>query len=94
MSESPTREECRDSMTRVHERVDKVETTTASIETSAKNIEKCVYDMKNLMYGSEKANGIITRVSNLNQKVSGIFWLGGVIIIAMIGALVGLIFKK
>ena len=94
MTEPMPREECREAMTRVHERVDTIERTSAQIETSAKNIEKCVNDIKSVMYGSEKADGIITKVSNLNQKVGGIYWLGGVIIIAMIGALVGLIFKK
>jgi hypothetical protein len=87
-------DQCLKTTDRIHSRVDTVEKTTASIETSAKNIEKCVYDMKSLIYGSEKSDGIVTKVSLLNQKVSGIYWLGGVVIIAFIGTLVGLLFKK
>lgn len=94
MAELVTREECSRSMERIHSRVDTIEKITASIETSAKNIEKAVCDMRNLMYGSERADGIITRVSNLWQKVSGIYWLGGVIIVALIGTLIGLIFNS
>lgn len=94
MAESITREEYLKSMERIHSRVDTVERITAAIETSAKNIEKAVCDMRNLMYGSEKADGIITKVSNLWQKVSGIYWLGGVIIVSLIGTLIGLIFNS
>ncbi len=87
-------EQCSRTMDRAHSRIDTVEKITASIETSAKNIEKNVCVMAGLMYGSEKGDGLITKVSNLNQKVSGIYWLGGVVIIAFIGTLVGLLFKK
>lgn len=91
-------DECMRSMERIHTRVDKIENTATAVETSAKNIEKCVSDMKSLMYGSEKADGIITRVSNLGQKVGGLFWFGGVIIIGLVGTLISIaiaaIFKK
>jgi len=94
MTEPVDREEYLNAIGRVHSRIDTVEKTTASIETSAKSIEKSVCEMHKIMYGNAGADGLVTKVSNLKQKLSGIFWLGGVIIIATIGALVGLIFKK
>lgn len=94
MANEVNTEQCSRAMERAHTRIDTVEKITASIETSAKNIEKNVCAMASLMYGSEKGDGIITKVSNLNQKVGGIFWFGSVIIIALVGTLIGMIFKK
>ncbi len=88
-----TQPECKISMERVHTRVDGVEKTTAQIEVSAKNIEKNVCDMRNLMYGSEKGDGLITKVSIQGQKLGGLYWFGGVVIIALVGTLIGLIFR-
>lgn len=98
-TENPiTREECTrekkaisDSIIRIHDRVDKVEKTADQIEISAKNIEKCVYKIEQVMYGSEKADGIIMKVSNLGQKVNGAFWFFGVVIVALVTSLVGII---
>ena len=78
------RDEHQNALQRVHTRVDVVEKTTSSIETSAKNIEKNVFEMHRIMYGSESADGLVTKVSNLHQKMSGLYWLGSVIIIAAI----------
>ncbi len=86
-------EQCNRSMERVHIRVDTVEKITASIETSAKNIEKCVYDIHKILYGNG-SDGLVTKVSINEQKINGVFWFGSVIIIALIGTLVGLLFKR
>lgn len=96
-----TRSECLEkekmvngSISRLHGRVDVIEKSAAAIETSAKMIENCVCKMEKIIYGNENADGIITKVSNLNQKVSGVYWLGGVVIIAFIGSMVAMVFKK
>lgn len=92
------REEYQGAIERVHNRVDTVEKTTAQIETSAKNIEKCVCKMEKIMFGDQQADGLITKVSTLGQKVGGLYWLGGVIIVAIItsvvGISIGMMFKK
>lgn len=88
------RDEHQEAMQRVHTRVDAVEKSTSSIDTSAKIMSDCVSKMEKVMFGDQNASGIVTKVSLLHQKVSGVYWLGSVIIIAFIGALVGLIFKK
>lgn len=93
MAEGVSAEQCGRTMERVHVRIDSVEKTTASIETSARIIEQSVCKMEKLMYGNENADGIITKVSNLGQKVGGVFWFGGVVIIALISTLVAIIFK-
>lgn len=87
-------EQCSRTMERAHQRIDTVEKTTASIETSAKNIEKNVCAMANLMYGSEKGDGIITKVSNLNQKVGLVFWFAGIIVISFISSWMFILFKR
>lgn len=93
MADEVTRQECNQSMQRLHERVDEISKCSIEVKTSAKNIESMVKDIHTCLYGDGR-DGLITKVSNLWQKVSGIFWLGGVVLIAAIGALVGLIFKK
>ncbi len=65
--------DCKSSMERIHARVDTVEKTAASIETSTQTIKKCVCTLTRIMYGSESGDGIITKVSNLIQKVSGVY---------------------
>ena len=94
MSEPIAREECTQSMSRVHERVDKISDCSIEIATSAKNIEKAVCEMHKIIYGNEKGEGLITKVSTLWQRVSGIYWLGGVIVVALIGTLIGMMFKN
>ena len=102
MSNEPvSREECQEekknvnnAIIRIHERVDKVENTTSEIKVSAKNIESCVCRMEKIMYGDQNSNGVLTKVSNLGQKVNGVFWLGSVVIMATITCLVALIFKR
>jgi len=100
-----TREECngkekdfRLSLERVHGRVDMVEKTTASIDTSAKIMSNSVCKMEKVMFGDENADGLMTKVSNLNQKVSGAYWLGGItisaLIMSLVGTLVAFVFKK
>lgn len=95
---SEERDKVDNSITRIHERIDSVEKTAVHIETSAKNIEICVNKMERVMYGNEDGDGIITKVSNLSQKVSGLLWLGGVIIVALVtsltGVIIGTAFKK
>lgn len=86
--------EFRESLTRVHIRVDGVEKTTIQIEASAKTIERSVTAMHALIFGNEKADGLVTKVSNLNQKVGGLYWFGSVVIIALVGTLVSLLFRK
>jgi hypothetical protein len=103
--DSISREECvgkekefRISITRVHERVDTVEKTTASIETSAKIISDCVCRMEKIIFGDQHSDGLTTKVSNLNQKVRGAYWLGGVtisaLIMSLVGTLIAFVFKK
>ncbi len=88
-----TREECNQSMQRIHERIDEISKCSIKTEASATRMEAIMCDIHKVMYGNSK-DGLITKVSNLWQKVSGIYWLGGVIIVAVIGTLVGLIFKR
>jgi len=92
--ESVTREECLTSMQRIHQRVDEISNCSIEVKTSAKNIEKSVCEMHKIMYGSESSDGIVTKVSNLAQKVAGLFWFGGVVIVALVSALVGIFIKK
>lgn len=94
MPETITREEYNQSLERLHSRIDKIAETGIQIETSAKSIQVSVDKICNCVYGTNGKDGLITKVSNLWQKVSGIYWLGSVIIVAVIGTLVGLIFKK
>ena len=96
-----TREECLErekivngSMSRLHGRVDMIEKSAAAIETSAKIMETCVCKMEKLIYGNESADGIITKVSNLNQKVIGAYWFGGVVIVALVSSLAAMFFRK
>ena len=101
MSEPVSREECQeekketsDAIVRIHDRVDKVENTTTAIKISAENIEKSVCRIEKIMYGDQNADGVLTKVSNLGQKVGGLFWFGGVVIIALVTSLVAVIFNK
>ena len=86
--------ETRASIARVHTRVDAIEKTTSSIETSAKTISDSVCKMERVMFGDQSADGLITKVSIQGTKLGGVYWLGGVIIIALVGVFVGIIFKK
>ncbi len=99
--EPVTRIECmekerehKEAFVRVHDRVDKVEKSTASIETSAKIMSDCVCKMEKVMFGDQNADGIITKVSNLKQKVDGVYWVAGVTIAAIIVVLVGVAMKR
>lgn len=92
--EGITREEYNQSLERLHSRIDNIDKTTTRIEISAQSIKESVDKMFNCIYGTNGKDGLITKVSNLWQKVSGIYWLGSVIIIAFIGSLVAMIFKK
>ena len=112
MSESVTREEYQEekkevgnAIVRIHTRVDLVENTTTAIKISAENIEKCVCRIEKIMYGDQNADGVLTKVSNLGQKVTeqdkkigGVYWFGSIVIIALVtslvGAIIGLVFKK
>ena len=105
MGESIERSECQGSMQRMHEKIDEVidrvdatEKCAARVEQSASNIEKSVAKMEDIMYGSKDSAGIATKVSNLDQKVGGVYWFGGVIIVAFTSALavviIGLVLKK
>jgi len=94
MAGDVTQDECRDSMTRIHERVDKIEGATVRIETAAKIMSDCVCKMEKVMFGDSSSDGIITKVSNLKQKVDGVYWFGSVVVIALIGTLVAVLFKK
>lgn len=100
-----TREECngkekdfRLSLERVHGRVDLIEKTTASIDTSAKIMSVSVCKMEKVMFGDQGADGLMTKVSNLGQKVNGAYWLGGVtitaLIVSLVGTMIAFIFKK
>jgi hypothetical protein len=89
-----TRQECTNSMQRVHTRIDEISNCSIEVKTSAKNIEKMVNDMHNIMFGSEKGEGLITRQSNLSQKVSGVYFFGGVVLVSLIGALVTIFIKE
>ena len=100
-----TREECsgkekdfRLSLERVHGRVDLIEKTTVSIDTSAKIMSASVCKMEKVMFGDQNADGLMTKVSNLGQKVSGAYWLGGVtitaLIVSLVGTMIAFIFKK
>ena len=93
MGDEVTRQECNQSMERIHTRVDEISKCSTEVKVSVKNMENIMTDIHKVMYGNGK-DGLVTKVSNLWQKVSGIFWLGGVIVVAVIGTLVGLIFKK
>jgi hypothetical protein len=93
-----SREECQeekrsisDSFIRIHERVDKIETTTAEIKVSAKNIEGCVCRIEKIMYGDQNSDGVLAKVSNMKQKVEGLFWFGGITITALVTSLVGIL---
>jgi hypothetical protein len=93
MSEPVSREEYQISLSRIHDRVDKISQDTAQIVTSARIIETATQRMQETVYGNGK-EGLVTKLSNLSQKVGGIFWFGSVVIIALVGTLVGMLFKK
>lgn len=93
MPDEVNRQECNQSMQRLHTRIDEISRCSIEVKTSAKNMENMVKEIHSCLYGNGR-DGLITKVSNLWQKMSGIFWVGGVVIIAVIGTLVGLIFKK
>jgi len=93
-SETITRQECTNSMQRVHARIDEINNSSIEVKTSAKNMEKMVNDMHNIMFGSENGDGLVTKQSNLSQKVSGIYFFGGVVLISVVGTLVTIFIKE
>lgn len=89
-----SRPECTNSMQRVHTRIDEISQCSIEVKISAKNIEKMVNDMHNIMFGSEKGDGLITKTSNLGQKVSGIYFFGGLVIASLVGTLITILVKE
>jgi len=68
MSEPIQREEFNQSIQRVHDRIDKVESTTARIEVSASNIEKAADKLYATMFGNGK-DGVIAKLAALSTRI-------------------------
>jgi len=64
-----SREECQNSMARLHERVDKIAESSTKIETAANSIKESIDEMYTLMYGNGK-NGIITKIASIWTKIN------------------------
>lgn len=86
------RDEFQGSIQRVHERVDTVEKTTAQIEVSAKNIEKCVYDIHSLLYGKNGNDGFIVITKVQTTKLFERIGLHSKMIILIVFSIIGLAF--
>ena len=77
MPEEVLRNECNQSMQRVHVRIDEIRDSSIRTEESAKKIEKFVEDIHRSMYGNGK-DGLITKVSNIFTMLKvhwGFIWL-------------------
>src|SRR3990167_9207314 len=85
---SDKQKEHKEAIERVHNKVDAIEKTTSSIETYAKIISEGVEKIEKVMWGDQNADGLVTKVSNLNQKVSGVYWFSGIVVTALVVSLI------
>jgi len=84
MEDLMKRQECNQSMQRVHERVDTIFQDVAEIKICAKIIKESVQDMHKVIFGNSR-EGLITKISNIFVTLKIHFWLISIIIIGLFG---------
>lgn len=82
--EQVTREECVQSVNRIHLRIDDIKESAIRIEESSKRVENCVNEMYKILHGNGK-DGMIVKVSLLLEKVGVNRKLVFTVLFALIG---------
>ena len=92
MSEPITREECTQSMGRLHQRVDEIKESVTRIEESSKRLEKFGEDMHKVIFGNGQ-EGLITKITKLFERISLHTKIITGTVLAIIAGFIGLVFR-
>ncbi len=92
MEDKVDRQECRQSMDRIHIRIDEIQKSVVRIEESAKTMQKFSEDIHKVIFGNGN-DGVITKIARMFERVSLHTKLITGTVLAIIARIVILIFN-